>query len=144
MDIDIIATGLQFPEGPVALADGAVLVTEIAGGTLTRVEPEGTRTTVAECGGGPNGATIGPDGALYICNNGGQHFARDGDRLFNALVNQPDDYVGGSIQRVDIEFRRGENPVYRVRRQPAKCTQRHRVRCHWWVLVHRQRQEPSS
>ena len=79
-----------------------MLVTEIAGGTLTRVEPEGTRTTVAECGGGPNGAAIGPDGALYVCNNGGQHFARDGDRLFNVVVNQPDDYVGGSIQRVDI------------------------------------------
>ena len=99
---DIIANGLQFPEGPIALGDGSVLVVEIARATLSRVEPNGTVTVVAECGGGPNGAAIGPDGAVYVCNNGGQHFARRDDRLLNSLVNQPDDYVGGRIQRVDL------------------------------------------
>jgi gluconolactonase len=39
---------------------------------------------------------------VYVCNNGGQFFAKRGDRLFNSLVNQPDGYVGGSIQRVDL------------------------------------------
>jgi gluconolactonase len=102
LDIQIIATGLEFPEGPVALSDGSVLVVEIARGTLSRVSPEGTVTRLADCGGGPNGAAIGPDGAVYICNNGGQHFERKGDRWLNSLVNQPADYVGGSIQRVDL------------------------------------------
>ena len=103
INIEIMASGLRFPEGPVALADGSVLVVEIAAGTLSRVEPLGSVTEVAYCGGGPNGAAIGPDGAVYICNNGGQHFARSGDRLMNSLVNQNDDYVGGSIQRVDLD-----------------------------------------
>ena len=64
-----VATGLRFPEGPIALTDGSVLVVEIAGGTLTRVDPDGETSVVAECGGGPNGAAIGPDGAVYVCNN---------------------------------------------------------------------------
>ncbi len=103
MDVDIIASGLGFPEGPVALADGSVLVVEIASGTLSHVAADGTVAVVANCGGGPNGAAIGPDGAIYVCNNGGQRFARSGDRFMNSLVNQNDDYVGGSIQRVDLE-----------------------------------------
>jgi gluconolactonase len=66
---------LEFPEGPVALSDGAVLVTEIRGGRLTRIAPDGTRSCIAETGGGPNGAALGPDGALYVCNNGGSLWA---------------------------------------------------------------------
>ena len=34
-----VATGLGFPEGPVALPNGDVLVVEIRRGTLTRVAP---------------------------------------------------------------------------------------------------------
>ena len=58
----ILTTGLAFPEGPIAMHDGSVLVVEIQGGRLTRVLPSGERQTVAELGGGPNGAAIGPDG----------------------------------------------------------------------------------
>lgn len=98
---DIVAEGLQFPEGPVALADGTVLVVEIARGTLSRVHPDGTVEVVAETGGGPNGAAIGPDGACYVCNNGGfeWHRARDG-RLFPG--DAPADWSGGRIERVDL------------------------------------------
>ena len=32
-----IATGLLFPEGPVYLLDGSILVAEIAGGVLTKI-----------------------------------------------------------------------------------------------------------
>ena len=62
-DITQIATGLRFPEGPVAMADGSVLLVEIERGTLTRVHADGRTDVVAETGGGPNGAAIGPDGA---------------------------------------------------------------------------------
>src|SRR5436190_11845344 len=67
-----VATGLRFPEGPVAMDDGSVILVEIARGALSRVDVEtGSIDVVAECGGGPNGAAVGPDGAMYICNNGG-------------------------------------------------------------------------
>lgn len=70
-DVTVLAEGLAFPEGPVALDDGSVLVVEMARGLVTRVTPSGACEPVAETGGGPNGAAIGPDGALYVCNNGG-------------------------------------------------------------------------
>jgi gluconolactonase len=93
-----VTTGLAFPEGPIALPSGDVLVVEIRRGTLTRVAPDGSTTVVAELGGGPNGAAIGPDGAVYVANNGGFSWHdRDG---ITAPGHQPDDYRGGRIQRV--------------------------------------------
>ncbi|MBI3756406.1 MAG: SMP-30/gluconolactonase/LRE family protein [Deltaproteobacteria bacterium] len=94
-----VTSGLQFPEGPVAMDDGSVLVVEITRGTLTRVRPNGTKEVVAETGGGPNGAAIGPDGKVYICNNGGFRFGPDGA----PTEGLPDGYTGGYIQRVDID-----------------------------------------
>ncbi len=97
-----ITDGLRFPEGPIALPDGDVLLVEIARGTLTRVSPSGAKSVVAELGGGPNGAAIGPDGACYVCNNGG--FRWSGDTLFSLRpAGQAEDYRGGSIQRVDLK-----------------------------------------
>lgn len=72
MQPTVIARGLEFPEGPV-WHDGTLLVTEIRGGRISRWRPGGGERTevVAELGGGPNGATLGPDGALYVTQNGG-------------------------------------------------------------------------
>ncbi|MFM7070160.1 MAG: SMP-30/gluconolactonase/LRE family protein [Actinomycetes bacterium] len=96
-----VASGLQFPEGPVAMADGSVLVVEIARGTLSRVHPDGTVDIVADCGGGPNGAAIGPDGAVWITNNGGCFEYHDlGGMLIPGGV--PDGWTGGCIQKVDL------------------------------------------
>ena len=96
-----IARGLRFPEGPVALPDGSVLLTEIARGTLTRVDPDGTTTVVADTGGGPNGIAIGPDGAAYVADNGGYFSWIEGD---GAIIPgpTPDTYRGGAILRVDL------------------------------------------
>lgn len=71
VDVEVVAEGLAFPEGPVVMPDGAVVCCEILGGRLTRIAPDGARSVLAETGGGPNGAALGPDGALYVCNNGG-------------------------------------------------------------------------
>jgi gluconolactonase len=100
MEMTEVASGLRFPEGPVWLEDGSLLVVEIARGTLTRIRADGGVEVVAELGGGPNGAAIGPDGRIYVCNNGGFGFHEQGGRLFPGL--QPADYSGGSIQAVDL------------------------------------------
>ena len=99
-DITQIATGLRFPEGPIAMPDGSILLVEIERGTLTRVHPDGRAEVVAETGGGPNGAAIGPDGACYICNNGGFAWVRGEGTLRPHM--QPSDYKGGRIERVDL------------------------------------------
>ncbi|HEY7852544.1 MAG TPA: SMP-30/gluconolactonase/LRE family protein [Caulobacteraceae bacterium] len=101
MEIELVAEDLGFPEGPVAMADGSVILTEIERGRLTRVTPDGRKTTVAECGGGPNGAAIGPDGAIYVTNNGGsfQWLKQDGLTIPGPT---PADHQGGLIQRVHI------------------------------------------
>jgi gluconolactonase len=102
-----VASGLQFPEGPVALRDGSVLVCEIRGGTLTRVAADGQQTIVAKTGGGPNGAALGPDGKVYVCNNGGFEWHDVGG--LTVPGNQPPDYSGGRIQRVDLATGRVED-----------------------------------
>jgi gluconolactonase len=96
-----ITSGLEFPEGPVALADGSVLVVEIKRGTLTRVGADGRKTVVARTGGGPNGAAMGPDGRVYVCNNGGFEWHEVAG--LTVPGNQARDYAGGRIQRVDVE-----------------------------------------
>src|SRR5688572_15160323 len=96
----IRATGLQFPEGPIALSDGSVLVVEIASGALIRIQPSGDTGVVAKLGGGPNGAAIGPDGHCYICNNGG--FKWRVDDGFRRPTGEAEDYKGGCIQRVNL------------------------------------------
>lgn len=95
-----ITSGLRFPEGPIAMPDGSVVLVEIARGTLSRVTPDGTIEVIAELGGGPNGAAIGPDGACYVCNNGGFKWHEANGLLLPG--DQPDDYTGGRIERVDL------------------------------------------
>jgi len=94
-----IASGLRFPEGPIAMPDGSVILVEIARGTLTRVMPDGKLHVIAELGGGPNGAAMGPDGKIYVCNNGGFDWHERNGRLMPGM--QPASYKTGSIQRVD-------------------------------------------
>ena len=101
-----IASGLRFPEGPVALPDGSVLLVEIARGTLSRVTPDGRVQVVATPGGGPNGAALGPDGRVWLCNNGGFRWHERDGRLFPGL--QDAGYAGGRIERVDLASGRVE------------------------------------
>ena len=102
MELEVVTEGLQFPEGPIAMADGSVVLVEIQRRTLSRVSARGERETIADLGGGPNGAAIGPDGAVYVCNNGGMSFVtrEDGSTAPHGV---PDDYKTGSIQRVDLK-----------------------------------------
>ena len=66
-----IASGLQFPEGPVAMSDGSIVLTEIVAARSRASTADGTSRSWPRPAAGPNGAAIGPDGKLYVCNNGG-------------------------------------------------------------------------
>jgi gluconolactonase len=107
MELELVADGLAFPEGPIVCADGSVILTEIAAGRLTRVHPDGRKQVLVETGGGPNGAAVGPDGAIWICNNGGSFSYREQDGLLLPGPTNPD-HRGGSIQRYDVEAGRLE------------------------------------
>jgi len=97
-----ITSDLRFPEGPIAMPDGSVVLVEMFGPRITRVQPDGSKETIAEIAGGPNGAAVGPDGALYLCNNGGCFTPVDlGDLLLPGPFD-PGRYIGGRIQRVDL------------------------------------------
>lgn len=98
-ELTVLAEGLRFPEGPVAMADGSVVLVEIAAQRLTRIGPDGTKRVVATPGGGPNGIAVGPGGAIYCCNNGGFLWHEEPGMLRPAGL--PPDYVGGRIEVID-------------------------------------------
>jgi gluconolactonase len=96
-----LASGLGFPEGPVWMPDGTVLVVEMKHGRITRVHPDGRTETAAEPGGSPNGLAIGPDGALYVCNSGGWDYYEIGDFTI-PQTELPPHHSGGRIERIDL------------------------------------------
>ncbi len=101
LPLDLVCENLGFPEGPVWMDDGSILLVEIRAKRLARVGPDGSYSVIAEIPGGPNGLAIGPDGAAYICNNGGMEFV-DMPGGISVPVGAASDYRGGSIQRVDL------------------------------------------
>jgi gluconolactonase len=95
MNTTVIATGLEFPEGPVCDRDGTVYVVEIRGGCVRKIAPNGATSVFAQTGGGPNGAARGPDGALYITNNGGFSWRKE------RPIGPAEDYETARIERID-------------------------------------------
>lgn len=103
VELKPVAGNLGFPEGPVAMNDGSVIFVEIEGKSLSRWK-DGAVTPIAHIPGGPNGTAIGPDGAAYICNNGGVYDfdeVQKGVRIPSSK-GPSDDYISGSIERVDL------------------------------------------
>jgi gluconolactonase len=98
-----VASGLKFPEGPIAMPDGTVVLVEMFGPRLTRVHPDGRKETIAEMPGGPNGAAVGPGGDFFVCNNGARFTGMDMEGLMFPGPTTEGKYLGGSIQRVDAK-----------------------------------------
>jgi gluconolactonase len=100
----VVASGFGYPEGPVYQSDGGVVLVDVQKGSLLRVGPDGSTQVLAELGGGPNGAAVGPDGAFYICNDGGMSWmqipATAKTLPVSVPVGQSPTYTTGSIQRV--------------------------------------------
>lgn len=100
MDFAEITNELKFPEGPIAMPDGSVILVEIARGTLSRVLTSGKIEVIAELGGGPNGAAMGPDGWIYVCNNGGFEWT-ESEAAGLRPIHVAKDYTSGRIERVN-------------------------------------------
>ncbi len=92
-----LAEELRFPEGPVWLGPERVAFTEIRGQCVSQWN-KGTVSCIAVTGGGANGATLGPDGALYVANNGGVSLGHEG-------LWQAPEPIPGRIQRVTLAGR---------------------------------------
>jgi len=116
IDFTIVAEGLRFPEGPIALADGTFLVVEICGQALTRISEKGDLTVIADLEGGPNGAAMGPDGWCYICNSGGWVYMEDGGN--RRPIGQS--ARNGWIERVHLETGRVEKLYEAVNGMPLR------------------------
>jgi gluconolactonase len=89
---EVLAGGLEFPEGPIALGDGEVVFTQIRGQRLSRYR-NGNVETIAITGGGANGATLGPGGDFFVANNGGLSSGPHGRWM-------AEEQLPGRIQRV--------------------------------------------
>jgi gluconolactonase len=103
LPMTVLASGLQFPEAPLPMNDGSLLFVEIQRKTLSRLTPDGKVEIVRELEGAPNGLAIGPDGALYIANNGGRWSfnLRDGINYAGGPI--PETHAGGWIERLDLK-----------------------------------------
>ncbi|MFT5222471.1 MAG: gluconolactonase [Glaciecola sp.] len=67
---EVVATGLEVPEGPVVLPDGRVAFVQQKLGRVSAYG-DGKVETISESAGSPNAVTLGADGCLYAAQNGG-------------------------------------------------------------------------
>ena len=99
VQVDRLAEGLMFPEGPAIGPDGVLYVTEIAGQRISTITEDGTVSTFSDTGGGPNGAAFNPQGELVVANNGGRWPT---DVPSTSQASEPE-YGNGSIQTINAE-----------------------------------------
>ena len=142
-EMRVFAKDLQFPEGPVWVGDGSVLVVEIRRKTLTRCWPDGRKTIVANLGGGPTVRRSAPTAIATSRNNGGFSFTQRADGRW-VTAGTPDDYVDRAHRSREPRDRQVGGALRQDRRPTDSRPQRSRHRCARRLLVHRSRQDAPS
>jgi gluconolactonase len=97
----LLVDGLGFLEGPVALPNGDLLCVDLRYSCVWRIAPGGSASRVATAPGSLNGAALGPDGRLYVCNNGGLDW--NCDLTMNVPLGRSTEYRGGAIQAIQLD-----------------------------------------
>ena len=87
MEGTLLASNLGFPEGPVVMPDGSIVICDGNIGELLRWDGDSMATFVAT-GGSPWGAVLGSDGAVYVTQGGN-------------VPGSPDQSAVAGIQRVN-------------------------------------------
>lgn len=65
-----LAAGIGFTEGPLWTADERLLVVAMSRGLVVEIDLDGGVVGATEVGGGPNGLAEGPDGTVWVAQNG--------------------------------------------------------------------------
>ena len=71
VEVEVIASGLGWPEGPAVLPDGSLVFVESYCSQLTVIGVDRTPRQFAYVTGAPNSCVLGADGEMYVCQNGG-------------------------------------------------------------------------
>jgi gluconolactonase len=77
-EIQKLAGGFRFTEGPAADAQGNVFFTDIPNNRIHKWSLDGNLSTFREDSEGANGLAFGPDGMLYACQGGGRRLVQIG------------------------------------------------------------------
>ena len=75
-DVEEVASGFGFTEGPLWLPDGSILFQDIKRETTHKIDPEGRVTVLRSDTGAANGQTFAADGSIVFCEQNGRRFSR--------------------------------------------------------------------
>ncbi len=109
-DLEIVATGFQFTEGPLWHPDGSLWFQDIKAERSYRVREGGQAEVVREATGAANGQTFDARGGIIFCEQNGRRVSRmdrDGSNVATVIetfggrrLNSPNDVVSRSDGRV--------------------------------------------
>jgi gluconolactonase len=102
-EVETLARGFQFTEGPLWCPDGSLLFQDIKAERTYRLAPDRSLQMLRERTGAANGQTFGPDGRIIFCEQNGRRLsrmARDGSGVETVVenwsgqrLNSPNDVV---------------------------------------------------
>ncbi len=102
-DVETLAAGFQFTEGPLWVPDGSLLFQDAKASRTHRLGPDGTVGVLRDQTRGANGQTFAPDGRIIFCEQDGRRVSRmavDGSGVETVVetwsgqrLNSPNDIV---------------------------------------------------